>query len=144
MIKHFLNRWYIRVQRKEPQTAKYSLYVWSLRWLWYIFAKIKTKITMPCEAIFTPNLSKLLVNFLSEYFITSIEMSKWNLKFRFLMVTATMFGKNFFKSDLNEFVLEKSQKLRRFTHNTNNEPQLSLYKIFIQCIQEKMVIQIFT
>ena len=80
---------------------------------------------MPCEAILTPNLSKLFVSFLSEQFITSIEMSKWNFKFRFSMVTATMIGENFFKSDLNEFVFGEIT-LRRFPHNSN-EPQFSLY-----------------
>ena len=74
MIKHFLNRWYIRVQRKKPQTAKYSLYVWSLRWLWYIFAKIKTKITMPCEDFYTI-LIKQICKFQAEYLIKSIETS---------------------------------------------------------------------
>ena len=74
MIKHFLNRWYIRVQRKKPQTAKYSLYVWSLRWLWYIFAKIKTKITMPCEDFYTI-LIKQMCNFQAEYSIKLIETS---------------------------------------------------------------------
>ena len=92
MIKHFLNRWYIRVQRKKPQTAKYSLYVWSLSWLWYIFAKIKTKITMPCEDFYTI-LIKQICNFQAEYSIKSIETSIF-----------------FFKSDLNEFTREKPPK----------------------------------